>query len=262
MPRCVDVLLINGRRPGPSPHRSMAVVEKLARGLHERGHDVRWLCLLAGEEPAQEAVDGVRQTVCRAPIHPFRSVQGRLFDPVGELALTRELRDEPPDVVHLFSCAGATSPMLAWICGRLGVPLLLDVDFAETVCHRGDLVDWTGAPCAQFDDAARCTKCCRTASAGGPTRGGALLGALFAPLRGLSPFPKAVDFLNRLDVIVYSMMSAELIVVDTEANARSLAAAGVPERLLHAETRGIVDVDHWVEVYSELGGLATESHPA
>ncbi len=89
-----------------------------------------------------------------------------------------------------------------------------------------------------------------------------MLGALFAPLRGLSPFPKAVDFLNRLDVIVYSMMSAELIVVDTEANARALAAAGVPERLMHAETRGSMEVDDWVEVYSELGGLATESHPA
>jgi hypothetical protein len=97
----------------------------------------------------------------------------------------------------------------------------------------------SGAPCAEFLDAARCARCCTTASPAGPSRGEAVLAKCFAVLGAWSPFPSPARFQNRSDLLLASLQLAVSVVMTDADDVGRLAAAGLPPRALQrAEAPG------------------------
>lgn len=222
----MDLLLISARAVDGRPHPSRARAAALARALAADGHAVRWLCPAApGEAPADGDV-AADLAVSRPPT--FRSVERRLSDPGLELRVSELVRARLPDVVHMLSFGGATSAFCAWIVNRLGAPLVISARFAEVFCHRGTLVDWQGRPCSEWQDPARCARCCLAASRDGLAPAVALLARACRLLGGFSPFPKEVEFVNRLELLLAGLLAAESVLVADEAEAERFAAAGVP----------------------------------
>jgi len=158
----------------------------------------------------------------------FRKVGRFLDDPVHERAVTAEIRAKDPDVVHVIGCGGGTSVHLTWIARALGVPCTLEVEAAEALCHRGDLVHASGAPCTVVDDPERCAACCATATPGraGPGAFAAALARVTGRLGfALTPAPLALR--NRCDAIAGALVDAHAIVVADDA-ARALLLAVAP----------------------------------
>lgn len=248
----MDVLLVGPRGCGEREREQAAAVTALAAALVRGGDRVR---LLRPVEPrAAKRADGepvepwTREVPSRTP--PFRSVMSGQIDSPLELALSRELRDDPADVVHVQGYGAANSYLLAWFAERLGVPSVVVVDPIEAVlCHRGTLVDREGQPCRQFDDARRCARCCRGADPAALGRTGAALAVLTRPLRGLAPFPSETAMLNRLDTLIHGLAAARLVCVRDPAAATDLIALGLPEKLLHVGIPG-PDVALWRAIWA------------
>lgn len=77
-----------------------------------------------------------------------------------EVALASHLRAQPAAaVVHVGAGARGT-PNVCWLAERMGSEPFAIVRAAEIVCHRGDLVDATGAACHDATRAERCRRCC------------------------------------------------------------------------------------------------------
>lgn len=226
------ILLISGRGTNAEPHPSRAVARRLAAAFVARGHDVGWICPVDASEgfdpgPGHGEVEAVI-TTCP----PFRAVQARLADLPTERALCRAIRRRLPDVVHVLAFGGGSSALLPWIADRLGAPAVVTVDQAESMCHRGTLVDAWGRTCEVHDDPERCRRCCTAPTPDGLSRRQALLARLLRPFPIIDPYPGRVDFENRLDLIVGGLVPAARVLVERDEHARELERLGLPRRRL------------------------------
>jgi hypothetical protein len=159
-------------------------------------------------------------------------VTARAGDTAADMALARALRARPADVfVHIgFGAPGTvTAP---WLGDRMGAHVVAAVRAAEVLCHRGTLVHASGAPCTEFLDAARCARCCTTASPAGPSRGEAALAKCFVVFGAWSPFPSPARFQNRSDLVLASLQLAVSVVTTDADDVGRLVAAGLPPRAL------------------------------
>ena len=113
----MNVLLVSGRYAGPNDRHDAD--SAFARGLAAVGCGVRWVVPVPDRATARES-DGIRVCAVESPAPRFAAVEGRLSDPVLERAVSKEIRLELPDVVHLLDYGGATSVNATWVAHRLG----------------------------------------------------------------------------------------------------------------------------------------------
>lgn len=179
------------------------------------------------------APGGVEREEVAVGAVPFRKVAARMSDDLLEHRFTAALRDPVPDAVHLTAFGSAGTCALPWIADRMGVPLLLELDLAESVCHRGSLVDWTGARCGEWGQPERCLRCCTRSAAEGLGPAAAVASRLLQPLGGLSPYPSLHGFRTRLDVLRSGIAAAPVVLTRDEAQHEALGRLGVPETQLH-----------------------------
>ncbi len=249
--------MVSGRTSG-GPSACQRRAARLATALVGAGHAVRWLRPV-GSNGSVERADDLAETVevldvpTRMP--PFAAVQARVSDPATEREFGRAVRARLPDVAHVLALGAGSSALLPWIAERLGVPCLASVDVASLLCHRGTLVDETGAACAAWRDPARCAECCTTPWENGldPTaaRRARSWPWTWSRFAAWSPYPKPYDFINRLDVAIGGCQSALLSLVATEAEADRLTAAGVDRRRIEV-VAGLDDVTHVLPHYHRI----------
>ncbi len=207
LPLQMDILLVSGRGRGEEPHPSRERAASLTRELVRLGHSVRWLCPVRRGAHASVDRAGVDNAGAECPegavfqpvvtqARRFRAVEKGLADISTECALSREVRRQTPDVVHVLAHGGVSSTQLVWIADRLGAPVVASVSATEVLCHRGTLVDQTGASCRVWDDPVRCARCCAHSFAGGLSAGEAAWASCLRVLGPWSPYPGEVAFLN------------------------------------------------------------------
>ncbi len=245
----MDVMLVSGRSRRGLRSDSFATVAERAVALVGSGHRVRWLCpLVAGETVPQ--IDGVEVLGEVASQPRFRAVESGVGDFPVEQRGVRELRVDPPDVIHQCSYGWSSSAMLAWLAARLGVPVIVEVDIADTLCHRGSLVDQYGEPCERFEDPRRCVACCQAPDAAGLSRLQSWGARLLRPLGGLSPFPHPNAFRNRLDLVISGLQQAAVVIAQNVTDADWLQQAGVPRRLIDVVPVAERSIDRWLGLYA------------
>lgn len=248
----MDILLVSGRSRGPEPHPSRELAAELARDLACLDHRVRWLCpVLRGGGPAVQLPPGAsfRPVVSRPP--RFRAVQNSTSDTPLDCALTEEIRRELPDVVHVLAFGGASSVGLPWIADRLGVPVVVSTSAHELLCHRGTLINERGEDCTAWNQPERCVTCCMTAFGGGLTEREARRGRRLRFLGPWSPYPQALAFTSRLDLLVGALISATRVLVDDVDQLQHLVGAGVPARALRVVAPGDVTAATLTALYRE-----------
>ena len=229
----MDVVLISARSVQGGPHWSRAVASDVARALAANGATVRWMCLTRPDETvAVAALERVERVDLAAAVAPFRGVEARVTDNVMDVALAKELRRRPPDVVVHLGAGAPGSANTLWLADRMGARAVGVVRAAEVLCHRGDYRDEHGRACASILDPIRCTTCCTTASPGGLSAGAARAAACLRFLGGLSPFPSPVQFENRGDLLFASLQLAAAVVTVDAGEAELLVRAGQPQRSL------------------------------
>jgi len=230
----MDVVLISTRGRDGVPHWSRACACELAARLLQHGARVQWLCPLGDGEAAPAAAAGVRLDCRPGRVPPFRRVLARIADSRTDVALVRALRPlRRAVVVHVgFGAPGSAATL--WLADRMGADAIGVVRADEVVCHRGTLVDATGAPCVEFTAAARCAQC---VCAPWPGRGLTPLQSRWAKglrrLRGWSPFPTESAFLSRSDLVLGSLLVATVVVGDA-VQREQLCTAGLPPRNVRA----------------------------
>jgi hypothetical protein len=249
----VDVCLLS-RRGGAGGHWSQQLARVAAEALSASGCRVRWLCALTLDEPLPSA-HGIELLPVRGRVAPFRRVHGRLTDTAMDIALARSLRHRPADIVHDLGLGAPGSASMLWLAERMGATGVATVRAAEVLCHRQTLIDWQQRDCRVFDDPARCTLCCLTASTGALSPAGAMAGRALSWLRGLSPFPNRHAFATRFDVVVGGLGSASLVLVEHATEAELLVAAGVRARAMRsgnlAEAHGPVLARAYAELLAD-----------
>jgi hypothetical protein len=205
--RCV---VVSSPGAAAGPHWSHAFTAALAKRLRDGGAAVQWFAAVAPGDELPPVPDGVSRHVHTRPRPPLRRVAAGIDDVALEVAITRALRaDFAAALVHIGSGARA-SVHLTWLAERLGTAPFAVVRAAEVVCQRGDLVHGSGAACAEFLDPERCRRCC-------------------APAWWRRP--RALDFQNRLDLLVGGLGAAGVFVVDPR-DVDLLERAGVPRRAI------------------------------
>jgi len=226
----MDVVMISTRGRDGVPHWSRACAGDLAARLLQHGARVQWLCPLGDGEAEPTPAAGIRLECRRGRMPPFRRVLARIADSRIDVALARALRPlRRAVVVHVgFGAPGSAATL--WLADRMGADAIGVVRAEEVVCHRGTLVDASGAPCAEFTSAARCAACVCTPW---PGRGLSPAQSRWANrllrLRGWSPFPNENAFLSRADLVLGSLLVATVVVGDA-AQREQLCAAGIPPR--------------------------------
>lgn len=193
-------------------HWSHAAAAGLAKALQSRGVTVDWFAAVRpGQEPP--AIDrGPRPQLFLLPAAPplarVAAAHGHL---AIETAMTRALRTAPAAAVVHVGLGASGSPNVGWLAERLGSPVFAVVRAAEVVCHRGDLIDATGASCTSFLDPERCRRCCAS------TRWST---------------PRVADLQGRTDLLAASLGVATAVFVRDAADAPVLTAFGVPVRAI------------------------------
>jgi len=247
----VDVLFVGPRPRRGRDHAGRSRLAVLAATLAQRGQRCLWLYPLRSGETPPAAPEGVTLVPVATSSPPFRAVDAHLIDVPVEHVFNAALRRGPPGVVHVEGYGGASTYVVTWLAERLGAPVLVVAEpIADVVCHRGTLVDWTGKDCPKWDDAARCARCCRSPNAPGMGPVRAVFAGALRGLGGLSPFPAAVDFENRLDRIVHGLACAGRVLVPDAGWVERLESLGVPRRRLRAGVPAPRDADAWLEHYA------------
>jgi len=253
----VDILLLSGRDGGAAPHPSRTAAAVLTRALGQAGHDVRWICpILPGDAPPS-GIDGAVVLPVFSRAAQFAAIERRLTDVPTDCALTEAIRERLPDVVHILSFGGVSTAASVWIADRMGAPVITSVDGAELLCHRGTLINEHGATCSAWNRPERCVECCMSPGAGGLTAGEAARGRLFSWLGRWSPYPKAISFRNRLDLLVSSLGWAEQIIVRSDRDRELLRQAGLPARPIR-----VVEAADDLEVLPRLYAEVLANHSA
>jgi len=229
----MDIVLVSARRGADRLAVHHAGAASLARDLAGAGHHVRWLCPVPpGSVTPAAPHRSVNITAVTSPPPDFRAVAFGMADVPTETALSFAIRAALPDVVHILGFGGVTSATLPWVADRLGVPVVLSADAAEVLCHRGTLIDEQGRECRAFADSQRCAACCLTPFADGLSTAQARRARLWRWAGSWSPYPKPVDFRNRLDLQLGGMMSAAAILVADDEQRELLESAGVRAAVL------------------------------
>ncbi len=208
------------------------------------------LQLMPAAQVIAEQTPGANIRRVDSPRPGFAAVAAQLANIPGENALSMELRQDPPDLVHLFGYGNCGSTSMPWLCARLGVPSIVSLDLGESLCHRGTLIDATGQPCRRWDDPQRCLECCLTPVGAGLTRGQARRAKLLRILGALSPYPSLVAFQNRADIIIGGLQFAQRIMVADEDAASALIDLGVAAKLIQIEPE--IGDPAWSELYHEV----------
>ena len=249
------VVLLSRRGPSLGLEQNRDRARRIALALidDDPGREVVWICPVSpGEHVPQaeglpEAVE-VRPVVSVAPVW-FR-VWHRVSDAPTEYVLAQALRDKPADAVHVLSyghCDSATAP---WVSARLGFPAVVDVQLARAVCHRGDLVHAQGSNCEDWLDPERCFQCCRSACGRGPSNSDARRWRMLSFLGGWSPYPMALEFHNRRDLVLGALQGALRIRVEDEMTRGALANSGISPKSLVVQGHDVVG-DSLVELYAQ-----------
>ncbi len=170
-----------------------------------------------------------------APRPTFRRLGAALHDPLHERATAQAVRAHPTlQVVHVLGMGDGVSVHLPWVARSLGWRCTLEVDAAGLLCHRGDLIDETGQPCAHAHDPQRCAACCRMHTPGRASlsRVGATLAPATRWLGDVSPFPTPLAFRNRRDLVAAALVEPELVFArDAAARAAAMTLGVEPSRL-------------------------------
>ena len=256
LPTCMDILLVTGRaRAGArDPRRTLAA--RLGADLTGLGHAVRWLCPIAHpEDRPPETAAAVEVIPVQTCPPPFRAVEASVSDHCTEARLSIEIRQRLPDVVHVLTYGGVSSTQTPWVVERLGGTAVVSVDPAELVCHRGTLVDETGAHCDAWARPERCAVCCSVPFDGGLTPGQARLRRLLTWLGPWSPFPGEADFRNRLDVSVGGLAPAARVLVASEEARELLARAGVRAGPVKVVGHGAAEL---LDCYREASAVSSD----
>jgi hypothetical protein len=232
----MDVVVVSARGAAIAPHWSEAAARELAGTLVQIGHRVRWFrpVVRGGLLPPTGLPTigpQVRTIEVPGPVPPFRRVQARTEDPALERELASSLRAEPTDWVLHFGYGAPGSASVPWLSARMGAATAAVVQAAEVLCHRGTLVDSTGAPCAEFADPVRCRRCCSEPFAFGMSPPLAALARWLSGLGWLAPMPDVL-FQNRADSLVGGLLDCKQVIACIPADVGLLAAAGVPRRIL------------------------------
>lgn len=227
----MDVVLVSARAAHGSAHWSAASCAFVGGELAARGARVRWIwCANEGASPPAVA-NGVELVPVVSPLPPFRSVDARIADAEGDQQLARLLRPlRRASVVH-FGLGAVGSATTLWLAERMGARPFAVVTAREALCARNTLVDATGAACTVVDDAVRCTDCLSSPWEHGLTHGQARWARALRWLGGHSPFPGRIGVLTRTDLVLGSLLLADVFVA-TEGERAQLASAGVPPRSL------------------------------
>ncbi len=204
--------------------------------------------------------EGVRLLALESPLPPFSNITARLGDLATERVLSRELRSDPPDILHLHGFGNTGSTSIPWLAGRLGVPSLVSLDFAEAFCHRGDLIDYEGRSCERVDEPARCLQCCLSSFPGGLSPLQSRMAKALRGLGGLSPYPNLVSCMNRLDLVLGGLGAASLLILENAAVLQRLSELGIAARSLRISPAVDADAAQWLELYAScLEGSASIS---
>lgn len=250
----MKVMLISGR--DSSPMRTSARLDadaSFAASLVAQGCDVRWLAPAPADCSVPE-VRGARVLHVPSAMPPFRDVVGRVTDYPTEHEIARQVRGELPDLVHFRGYGGGVSGNSTWVASRLGVPVLVSLHAAPVLCHRGDLVYTDRQPCETWDDPDRCAACCLVADSAGLSPIGSLVGRALSALRvPLQPFPHALAFENRREVVDGGLRFVDRILVPREEDRAKICARGLPPDLVEVVDEEDVD---WPSVYQRVSGAA------
>ncbi len=152
----------------------------------------------------------------RPPVALHR-VNASLTDVSHEIALTEALRADPAHAVVHAGVGACGSPNLLWIAARMGSAAVAVVRAEEVVCHRGDLVDRTGARCQHIDDPGRCAWCCS---------------------RSFWRRAPADAFRNRFDLVVAGLQACSTVWIPEGDDIGLLERVGVPRRLVSTAAPG------------------------
>lgn len=203
------VLVSSPGEPGGC-HWSHAVAAELARVLAVAGVGVEWFCVgrAASAPPPGTSVHQLPEST--APLH--RVIEAN-DDPALEAALARSLRAHHAKAVVHIGTGARGSPNVLWLADRMGSAVFGVVHATEVLCHRGTLVDATGAPCTIHDEAPRCQRCCT---------------------RTFLQRPRAMAFEDRWDLLLGGLAVAAAVFVPNPHDAQRLAHVGVPKRVLVA----------------------------
>jgi hypothetical protein len=246
----MNVILVSGRYPTSASASDRHDEDaKFAALLASTYCDVRWI--VPGEATSVRELAGVTVIPVRTRAPGFRGVEARLRDKFTESVLAREVRRDLPAVVHLLDYGGSMSVNVSWVASRLGVPVVVNVRAAPTLCHRGDLVYVDGTECADWADPERCAACCLVPS----VRGLSSLSSWFARLLRVvrwpfSTYPTPMAFQNRRELIAGGLQSADAIVVASAVDRDRMELSGLRrESLAILAAAGVED---WVAVYDRV----------
>ncbi|MHC5062755.1 MAG: glycosyltransferase [Planctomycetota bacterium] len=242
-------ILLVSTRGGPREGSWAEIAARHADLLAKAGEELTWMHVRPPMQAAVEPPEGLRFLALESEAPPFRKVTARLGDLQAETELSRLVRSDPPDLLHLFGYGNTGSTSIAWLAGRLGVPSLISLDLAETLCHRGDLIDFEGAECRQQDDPGRCLQCCLTPSGPGLSPLQSKLAKGMCILGGLSPYPNLVSFMNRLDLVISGLGEASALLVENEEALQRLEELGVAKRFMQMAPASSADVETWRQLY-------------
>ncbi len=245
----LNLILVSGRHFDPGQQsKALPRDRRLALDLAERGCRVRWV-YPASDGGSDQETDGVLVSMVRTVVPGFRSVLARLNDPPLEQVLSRSIRADLPDVVHVLTYGSGASINVAWLADRLGAPSVVTVKGKEVLCHRGTLINERGEGCFEWRSARRCAECCLTPTPDGLGNAAAACGRLLARLRWVSPFPQDIDFQNRLELVTAGLVVARRVLVTTAQDARLLQEAGVKGAIVLEDAH---DASALMEVYQGL----------
>lgn len=208
------VLVSSPGDPAGAPaagHWSHAAAADLARVLLVSGAHVEWFRVAHDGDDLPPPPPGTQMHAFAVRPFPLHRVAAANDAMPVEIALNRSLRAHHANVVVHLGAGARGSPNIAWIANRMGSVAHAIVRATEVVCHRGTLVDADNRPCTIADDAERCRSCCS---------------------RSWLQRARAFDFVDRLDLLVGSLVLAAGVFVASAAEAERLAGVGVPRTSL------------------------------
>ena len=244
----MKLILVSGRYSDPAPHHAAdaAFAQQLARA----DCAVRWI-VPNGEASTRPPANGVQITAVPSAVPGFGAIQERLLDGATETALTAEIRREMPDLVHVLEYGGSSSVNATWSADRMGVKALVSLRADSTLCHRGALVHGDGGACGNWEDPRRCAVCCLVPGPGGFGPLGSCFGRFLGWIRfPVNPYPTALDFLNRTELLIGGLQCASRVTVQTEEERTRIAALGIRPGLLEVVSNP--SLEDWTDLYRRI----------
>lgn len=248
----MNLVVVSGRYA--SPKNTLREDSEFVSGLARAGCDVRWVVPTPPVEDVPVA-DGARVIPASTTAPGFAKVQGRLLDGATEREVTVTIRAELPDVAHFLDYGGCTSANVNWAAARMGASTVISIRSAKVLCHRGDLIHGDGSLCGTWDDARRCAACCLTPSERGIGGFGSVVGRFLGAIRWpVNPYPTAVDFLNRTELLLGGLQVADSVVVRSAAEKEQITSVGLRTELIDVLTEP--SVGDWLAHYRRVAERA------